>query len=157
MPEDPDIQRLVARALKSLGFPEQKFDIAASYLRVSPMDLAIQVRWPLKYRRSGKPTGVIQLGTPKREWNPETKTIIAFARIMDGERLRQEIEEWMRTCAAMVRAECKVRGATWPNEWPVQLKITGRDQRALASMGYVVQTGELITRGKAKKRRRKVA
>lgn len=154
MPEDPDIQRLVAQSLQRLGFPAQRFHIAASFLRVSPMDLALMVRWPLKFRRSGKPTGVIQIGTPKREWNPETKTIIVFARLMDGDRLAKEINEWMVTCAALVRAECKARGATWPNEWPHQLKITGRDETRLRSMGYVVQTGELITRGKAKKRKK---
>jgi hypothetical protein len=158
MPEDRDIQGLVAQALKHLGFPTQHFDIRASWMHASPMDLAISVTWPIKFVRSGTPTGVIQIGSPKRTWNPESKTLITFARLMDGTELRKEIEAWMATCGAMVRAECRRMGASWPREFPQQLKVRPADESRLRSMGYVLQEGEVITRGKVKaKRRRKVA
>lgn len=116
--ERSELQVLVARALKDLGLPEQRFDIQASFLTFSPLDLAIRLVWPISMEFQGRPTGVIQIGTRARRWNPETRVIIVNARLMSGRRLQREIREWCRSMTAQAREAVERRQGKWPNGWP---------------------------------------
>lgn len=138
------LQGLVAQGLRDLGLPDQRFDIQASYLTFSSLDLGIRLVWPATIQFQGKPTGVIQLGSPKRSWNPETRCVITFARVMEPARLKKEIGEWCRTMAAMAREAYEKRGGEWPRGWPrLQVRGAGTVNAMPTRPGTISQQGKV--------------
>lgn len=139
------LQALVAEELRFLGLPDQKFDIQASFLTFSPLDLAIRLVWPLSIQFQGKPTGVIQIGSAKRKFNPESRVVITFARIMEPARLRKEIHEWCRVQTAMVKEAVEKREGEWPRTWP---RLQVRGARTVDEMP--TRPGNIVRHGKLK-------
>lgn len=141
------LQRLVAQELQSLGFPAQHFAIRTSYLTFSPLDLAIELVWPIKVGFSGRPTGVIQIGRKSRIWNPETRCVIVNGRVMSGDRLREVVNDWCRTMGAMARTAVEKRRGEWPREWPrftATRSVTVNDMRE--KPGTISVSGAPITK-----------
>lgn len=137
------LQVLVARELKDLGLPDQRFDIQASYLTFSPADLGIMLIWPISMPFQGTPTGVVQIGAKARNWQPQSRAIIVNARLMEPHKLRKEIRGWVRTQAAMVREAFEKRGGEWPRGWR-RLQVRG----SVTVDAMDVKRGTIATKGR---------
>lgn len=142
--EEHALQGLVARELRSLGLPDQSFEVQASFLTSDPMDLGIRLVWPVSIQFQGQPSGVIQIGTPLRSWRPESHCRIVFARIMTPLRLRGEVHQWVKVSAAMVREEVQKKGGVWPRQWPrLHVDHHGTVNEMTVRAGNIQRSGKL--------------